>query len=269
MVSLKRVPLVIPAVALLLACGGEQPEEDEMRDLTLAPAESVVTIGDVPEPEVSPTPPPQTQTRQPPRQQRQQPPPRQPEPEPQPQPRAPSFPTVGAGTAFNVFATDTIASRVNKVGDAVTATLGADVLDANGELVIPAGAVFMGSIAEIAPAPNPDADGTLVIAFTQVAFGGKTYAVEADQGVTEAYTKGRGLEASQAATVGAGAVIGGIAGRVIGGNKTGTIVGAAAGAIAGAGIASATRDEDVILNAGGAINIVLRRDFVLEPIAGT
>ena len=127
MVSYKRVPLAIPALALLLACGGEQPEEDEMRDLTLAPAESVATIGDIPEPDVEPTPPPQTQTRQPPRQQRQQPPPRQPEPEPEPEPEpvAPALPTVGSGTAFNVFASDTIASGVNKVGDAVTATLGA------------------------------------------------------------------------------------------------------------------------------------------------
>ena len=63
--------------------------------------------------------------------------------------------------------------------------------------------------------------------------------------------------------------LGGIAGRVIGGNKTGTIVGAAAGAIAGAGIASATRDEDVVLDAGGAITLALSNDFVLQPLPGT
>jgi len=181
MVSYTRVPLAISTLALVLACSGEQPEVDEMRDLTLAPAESVATIGDLPEPEVQPTPAPQTQTRQPPRQQQQTPPrqtqPQQQQPAPrQPEPRrAAALPTVSAGTAFNVYATDTLASGVNKVGDAVTATLGADILDAGGKLVIPAGAVFMGSIAQIAPAPNPDAQGTLVIAFNQVAFGGKTY----------------------------------------------------------------------------------------------
>ena len=211
MVSYKRVPLPILAAAVFLACGAEPPEEEEMRDLTLAPAESVLTIGDVPadEPDVAPTPPPQTETRRPPPQRR--PPPPQPEPEPEeedPEPQAPVLPTVVSGTSFNLYAADTIASGVNSVGDAVTATLGGDVLDANGAVVIPAGAVFMGTIAEIAPAPNPDADGTLVLSFNQVAFGGKSYAIDAQQASTEAYTKGRGLEASQAATVGAGAVIG-------------------------------------------------------------
>lgn len=271
----QKLPLGLAATMLALACGaGEPADEEEMRDLTLAPAESLSTIGDVPEVEPEQPAPPRETTQRQPQQRTPPPPPRQREPDPEPQPAPqpdpePTLPTAGQGTSFTLFATDTLASRVNKAGDPVTAMLGADIVDANGDVIIPAGAVFSGSIQEIAPAPNPDADGTLVLSFNQVAFGGKSYAIAAQQDSIGAYTKGRGLEASQAATVGAGAVIGGIAGRVIGGNRTGTIVGAAAGAIAGAGIAAATRDEDVILDAGAPIVLRLVRDFVLLPLSGT
>ena len=277
MLLIKGWPLALAASVLFLACGGGEPAEDEeMRDLTLAPAESLTTIGDVPEeePEAEPAPPPrQPQAQQPQRQQPPPPPPtRQPQPEPEPEPEPEPQPEVrgaSAGTRMTLFATDTLASRVNKVGDAVTAMLGADVIGSDGSVIIPAGAVFSGTISDIAPAPNPDADGTMVLSFNQVAFGGNSYSIRTQQDSIAAYTKGRGLEASQAATVGAGAVLGGIAGRVIGGNKTGTIVGAAAGAMVGAGIAAATRDEDVILNAGAAIILRLSEDFLLRPMPGT
>ncbi len=52
-------------------------------------------------------------------------------------------------------------------------------------------------------------------------------------------------------------VVGGIAGRLLGGNKKGTVVGAVAGAAVGVGIAAATRDVDIILDAGVPIRLVL------------
>jgi hypothetical protein len=73
--------------------------------------------------------------------------------------------------------------------------------------------------------------------------------------------KGRGVTAGDAAKVGAGAVVGAVAGRIIGGNRTGTAVGAAAGAAAGVGIAAATRDVDIILDAGASITVVLSEEF--------
>ncbi|MEE8116688.1 MAG: hypothetical protein V3T28_06240 [Gemmatimonadales bacterium] len=63
--------------------------------------------------------------------------------------------------------------------------------------------------------------------------------------------------------VGAGAVVDGIAGRLIGGNRWGTIIGAVPGAAAGAGVAAATRDEDIFLDGGAPIRLVLTAPFVL------
>ena len=72
----------------------------------------------------------------------------------------------------------------------------------------------------------------------------------------------RGNTAGDAAKVGAGAVVGGIAGRLIGGNKKGTII-AASGATAGGGVAAATRKDDVVLDAGATVVLMLTAPLVL------
>lgn len=244
-----------PVLALaggIWACGGgqsAQTEDEAARDLSLAPAESVATLSDRP----ATTPQqqaarPQTQTQRP----------------PQNTPRTP--PTVATGTAIELWAADTLTSRHNKIGDAVMATAGSPVKDARGREMIPAGAVFLGTITDVAPAESPGGQGRLALSFNRVQFGGKTYAVEARVDTLGTYMKGRGVTAGDAAKVGAGAVVGAVAGRIIGGNKTGTAVGAAAGAAAGVGIAAATRDVDIILPAGAQIRIVLTAPFVLEEI---
>jgi hypothetical protein len=148
----------------------------------------------------------------------------------------------------------------------VVAVAGTAVKDARGREVIPAGAVFLGTITDIAPAESPGGEGRLAMSFSRVQFGGKTYAVQARVDDLGTYMKGRGVTAGDAAKVGAGAVVGAVAGRLIGGNKTGTAVGAAAGAAAGVGIAAATRDVDIILPAGAMVKIVLTAPFVLEEV---
>ena len=162
--------------------------------------------------------------------------------------------------------TDTLTSRHHEKGEPVTAVAGVDVLDADGYAVIPAGAVFSGTISDIAPAESPGGEGRMVLTFNRVAFGGKTYAVQARVDTLAAYMKGRGVTGGEAVKVGAGAVIGAIAGRLLGGNKKGTAIGAAAGAAAGVGYAAATRDIDIILPAGALVRIVLTAPFMLEEL---
>jgi hypothetical protein len=171
------------------------------------------------------------------------------------------------GTSVDLVASDTLTSRHNKKGDAVMAIAASALQDNQGRTVIPAGAVFLGTISDIAPAESPGGEGRMALTFNRVQFGGKTYSVQAASEDLGTYMKGRGVTAGDAAKVGAGAVIGGVAGRLIGGNKTGTIVGAAAGAAAGAGIAAATRDIDIILPAGALVRVVLTAPFRMEEVA--
>lgn len=258
MSSKARVSLTLGLAAAFWACGGgeaanETPEQG--RDLSLAPAESVATLSDRPAAQPA-TQPPATQPAQP----RTQP------PAPRPQPPAPL--RLSEGTSIDLMASDSLNSRKNKKGEAVMATSASAIRDSRGRVVIPAGAVFLGTISDIAPAESPGGQGRMALTFNRVQFGGKTYSVQAASDTLGTNMKGRGVTAGDAAKVGAGAVVGAVAGRLIGGNKTGTAVGAAAGAAAGAGVAAATRDIDIILPAGALVRIVLTAPFTLEEIAG-
>ncbi|MEE8117909.1 MAG: hypothetical protein V3T28_12445 [Gemmatimonadales bacterium] len=254
--------LLIAVTLTLAACAGEADtvaDEDEARDLTLPPPPGISAIEDEPEPEPErATPPPAP------------PPPERPEPvvapapEPDPEPEEPAPARLDAGTIISLRASDTLTSRHNEPGDSIRATLESPVSDVNGEIVIPAGAVFSGTIADIAPAERPGGEGRMVLIFDQVHFGGGVYTVEAGIDTVGTRMKGRGVTAGDAAKVGAGAVVGALAGRLIGGNRRGTAVGAVAGTAAGVGIAAATRDIDIILDAGAPIRLVLTVPFVVD-----
>ena len=255
--------VLVMAAAAFWACGGDKPaDQPPARDLSLAPAESVAQMNDRPAdapPAAQPRPQQRPPVRQPARPTQSQTPARQPE--------RVATPTVGEGTRIDLVATDTITTRTNKKGEMVTATAASAVMDANGRSVIPAGAVFSGTISDLAPAEKPGGQGRMVFTFTRVSFGGKNYAVSASVDTVGAVMKGRGVTAGEAAKVGAGAAVGAIAGRLLGGNKKGTAVGAVAGAAAGVGYAAATRDVDMILPAGGLVRIILTAPFELKEIA--
>ena len=234
-----------------VACGGEPADDTTARDLSLQPAESVATtLNDQPLAQQPQTPPAAQPTQQTPRPQTQAP----------QRPRTTTL-TLGEGTVIMLAAADTITSRHNRAGETVVATNAVAITDAQGRVVIPPASVFTGTISDIAPAESPGGEGRMVLTFSSVDFGGNSFEVLARTDSLGSFMKGRGVTAGNVATVGAGAVVGAVAGRVIGGNRTGTVIGAAAGAAAGAGIASATRDIDILLPQGAPIRIVLTAPF--------
>jgi hypothetical protein len=254
--------VVLGATVGLAGCGGEDVSDDsEMRDLSLAPAESIAALDDAPvsQPEEQAgrqtTPPPPAA-----------PPPattRPPAPRPEPTPAPQSLP---AGTVFSLTAQDSISNVTNVVGDPVRAVSAQDVLDAGGTVVIPAGAEFVGVITSIKEAENPGDAGTLAIAFNQVSFGGKTYAIDAMSDSLATERRGRGVTGGDAAKVGVGAAAGAVLGGLITKDTKGAIVGGVVGAAAGAGVAGATKDADILLPAGALVRIVLNAPMVLEPV---
>jgi hypothetical protein len=245
--------LAVTAV-LAFACGGGKPSsaaDSTARDLSLAPAESVATLSDQPQPGTG-------QARQ------AQPSAAKPAANtPAPRPAAPKSMTLvaGEGTVLMLAANDTLTSRHNKRGETVTATLAGDVQDTNGRTVIPAGAVLTGTISDIAPAEHPGGQGRMVLTFTQVEFGGNAYPITARTDSIASHMKGRGVTGGEAAKVGAATAVGAVAGAIIGKNAKGAAIGGAVGAAAGVGIAAATRDIDILLDAGATIRLVLTQPF--------
>jgi len=232
------------AVFAASACqkGQEQSQASDStaRNLTLAPAESSAALRDVPPPVTRPT-----------------------RTNPPAPPARPAPARLGVGTKMDIAATDTISSRTAKVGDAFTARVVDDVKNAAGRVVIPAGSVVHGTISEVKPAPNPRSPGTLTLSVTSVTVRGTSYPIEASVDSLETIHKGRGVTSGDAAKVGAGAVAGAVLGRVLGGNKKGTIIGGVVGGIAGAGVASQTKDSDIVLPAGAHIIIRLTKELAV------
>ena len=252
--------------ALALAACGQPPEDETVRDLSLVPAESVATLSDVPVEGGTPGQTAPTQTT--------------PQAAPQavaPRPAAPAAPparpasttlVAGEGTVVHLVANDTLTSRHNKRGETVTATLAADLTDARGRTVIPAGAIFTGTITDLAPAGSPGGEGRMTLSFNTVEFGGRSYAVAARTDSIGTYMKGRGVTGSEAAKVGAATAVGAAAGAIIGKDVKGAVIGGAVGAAAGVGIAAATRDVDILLNAGAPIRLVLTAPFERTATGG-
>lgn len=235
------------SLAAVLGCAkseqANQSADSTARNLTLAPTESTAAVRDVGA--VQPTPPPP------------QPPP-EPERKLPPRPReAPTSYTLRAGTGISLSADDSITTRQAHDGDPFTATVSENVRDASGHVVIPAGSHVTGTILHATPAPNPRATGQLELAVTGVTVRGRNYVVLGTVESKDTVMQGRGITKADAAKVGGGAAIGAVAGRLLGGNKKGTIIGGLAGAAAGGAAASRSRDIDVVLPRGAAIQVRL------------
>src|SRR6266496_5126399 len=155
------------AAVLSLACAkGEQSNaaaDSTARNLTLAPSETSAARHDVPAPERAPV-----ETK------------KAPATRPKPAtPPAPTMYTAAAGTHLDMAVTDTISSRTNHAGDAFSARVVDDVKDAQGHVVIPAGAVIGGTVMAVKPAPNPNEPGTLTLAVSTVTVRGTKYDLDA------------------------------------------------------------------------------------------
>jgi hypothetical protein len=231
-------------MASLAACGGSESNETMDRDIALLPADSMQALSDIPLSDTLP--------------------------EPAPAPRRPATPpppppSLTGGTSIDLFAADSLQLNDDLIGQAVYATAATSLMDDRGREVIPAGAVFSGSVSKTEMTDSSGTSEALVLTFDSVRFDGNSYGVSALTDSIGFRTEKGGVTAGDAAKTGAGAVVGAIAGRIIGGNRTGTLVGAAVGTVAGAGVAIATKGERVMIDAGSPIRIRLAEPFVPRP----
>jgi hypothetical protein len=166
------------------------------------------------------------------------------------------------GTMFAGASVDSITSRRNKAGDNMRVRLAEAVLDPQGRTVIPAGAIVIVRIDELAPAENDgDLAGKLRLHPTAVEFDGVSHPITGVIDSVKFTIHGRGVTAGDAAKVGAGAAIGAGAGALIGGNTKSAVIGGVVGGAAGAAVASKTNDRDVIIRPGNYVRIRLTAPF--------
>jgi hypothetical protein len=259
-------PVVIGALALLAACGGDRNNADSAlasdttlnRDLALAGTDTAAqpSLTDVPATPSTKAKAPATKTKA-----------------PSTKTSTPTktasgntkttggtgggrVGTISAGTSLNVRANNEVCTNTSKVGDRFTATVNESVVGSNGA-TIPAGATVTLTVTRLKRSENANDPIVMEFAVNNVSFGGKTYALEANVGNTEVQRVRASTRSNDAKKVVAGAAIGAIAGQVLGKNTKSTVIGAAAGAAAGAGAAAATANYEGCIRAGGNMVVTL------------
>jgi hypothetical protein len=252
------LPLLAIGLAAVGACAkAEKPAQKSAdsaaRNLTLAPSDSSAPMHDVPA-----TPPPSQQTTAPPSR------PPAAKPKPKPTPAAPAMRTAASGTFVDLAVDDTLSSRSTKVGDAFSASVVDDVKDARGQVVIPAGSVVHGTVSAVKPAPNPSTPGTLTLTLNTITVRGTDYPIQARIDSLETVRQGRGVTGGDVAKVGGGAAAGAILGRIIGKNAKGAVIGGIVGAVVGTGVATSSKDADIVLPKGAHINASLTAALVVK-----
>jgi hypothetical protein len=163
-----------------------------------------------------------------------------------------------AGTSFSASTDAEIRSQKNKVGDEITATVGADVKDASGRVVIPAGSLVTLKVTAIKESERKsDTTGTLTLDATAVSINGKSQPISASISNVKTQLQGRKTNAGDIAKVGAGTAVGAVVGRVLGGSTKGAVIGGVIGGAVGTQRAVETKDRDVVVPQGTVVTLTL------------
>jgi hypothetical protein len=165
---------------------------------------------------------------------------------PEPEPRV-----LASGTVLPLVLQGTVASNASQVGDQVLAELAEDVTD-DGRVLLSAGTAVVGRVTVAKQSGRVKGRARLVVEFDEVRDGGSRYRIDATPiDVTAESSKGKDAKIAGGAAA-AGAIIGAIAGGGKGALKGGAIGGAAGGAAV-----LATRGNEVVLEAGTALEVTL------------
>jgi hypothetical protein len=184
---------------------------------------------------------------------------------------------VASGTAARLSLQTQLSSKLNEVGDPVTAVLYEPVRDTDGRVAIPKGTEFTGRITQVQPARRPQRQATMTIVFESMRMG---YGVERIATVVTAIDDyandekmrakdeegqvGAGRSGSRTArNAGIGGGLGSLGGMIIGaaGGGLGGVLGAAGAGVVGGVLM--TKGNDIRLSPGTILRIRFDRELSL------
>ncbi len=172
--------------------------------------------------------------------------------------------TLPIGTEIHAALDDSINSRTDTVGRAVTAVIMENVTGSDGKTLIAAGAPVHFTVTRLSPARSKSAQGRLRLQVEGVGVGGEIRKISADVQTVPHELRGRGVTAGDAAKVGVGAAGGAVLGKVIGKDTKGAVIGGVIGAAGGAVVASQTATRDVVVKAKTPVVFVLTQPLVAQ-----
>lgn len=176
--------------------------------------------------------------------------PERPVEEPEPVPVTRIMPV---GTTLQLSLNEMLSTRSNEAGDVFTATLTSHVMDADGTVLIPAGATLRGRVTGVQKSGRVGETAVLSLAFEALSFGDESYPLEASVISANPERVSRESAPEQVGKVAVGTAAGAILGRAVGRNTRSTTGAAVTGAAAGTAIAMGTADVDAVLKQGSAM----------------
>lgn len=182
--------------------------------------------------------------------------------------------TIPAGTKVPVALKHAISTKSAREGDAVYAETTFPVVD-NGRILIPAGTYVQGKISEVKRAGRVKGRAEVLMHFTTLIYpsgytvvlpgsvenvpGAEKTSMKGNEGTIRADSQKGEKIGTVASTAGTGAVVGGLSR----GGK-GALIGAGIGGGVGSVIAMLTRNNEVKLDAGTTLEMVIQREVPLE-----
>jgi hypothetical protein len=170
--------------------------------------------------------------------------------------------TLPIGTEIHAALDDSITSRRDTVGQAVSAHVMENVTGADGRTLIAAGTPVRFTVTRLAPSRSKGSQGRFTLRADGIALKGQLRPVKAEVRPVPRELRGRGVTASEVGKVGVGAAGGAVLGRVVGGNTRGAVIGGVAGAAAGAVVANQTATRDVVVKAKTPVVLVLTQPLI-------
>jgi hypothetical protein len=171
------------------------------------------------------------------------------------------------GTDLYVALDNRVGTRESRVGDMFSATVRHAVYAQNGARVVPAGAKVYGLIAGLDDSDYPGEVVRIRLDFNRLAFGGRTYPLDAVISQTDLETSRQRRGLSERVIL-AGAAIGALLGAAFGGGDVwGILGGAAIGGAAGAVYTYSRGDIEAAIPAGSRMTLRTTRPITLRSAA--
>jgi hypothetical protein len=183
-------------------------------------------------------------------------------PTPAPAPAPGSGKVIPVGVEITIVTNDTINARDSGTGQLYSATVNADVTDANGNVAIPAGTPAKLVVRDITTGGAVHSPELVLDLFSVTVKGQEYRVVSADIDINN--KKGVGANRRTAEFGGGGAAIGALLGGIFGGGR-GAGIGAAAGGGSGLLTQIFTRGKQIQIPAESQLTFRLDRTLVLRP----
>lgn len=171
---------------------------------------------------------------------------------------------VPAGSPVSVRVEETIDSRKAAEGQTYAAELTKDVVDADGNVVLPRGANAQVVIRSAAGGGRFSGQSDLILDLETISVDGRLYQVAASS-ITEKGRQGVGANKRTAIFAGGGSAFGAIIGAIAGGGK-GAAIGAASGAAAGLGTEVLTKGSAIRVPVESVLTFKLERPLRIESV---